>query len=137
MADGNPNPAIPSDMVAVYDRPLKQWLLYYISTDAKIKYFKGPQDGQLEDSSNNPPYDVSYVDISIIPNLPSPKVGNAQLGVAEYVDNSGSSQVSPYNDVAKPRAHLFYRPASTILMIVVVYVSWAGVSPKAVGSEVL
>lgn len=84
---------IPSDMVAVYDNDLSQWWLYYISTNAQLKVIGGPKDGLLEDAATNPPYiDGGVVSVENF-NVPKPKVGNAQLGVCEYLDNSQNPQV--------------------------------------------
>jgi hypothetical protein len=83
---------IPSDMVAVYDNSLSQWWLYYISTDSNIKVIKGPKDGQLEDTENNPPYEPSTVSLDGV-GVPKPKAGNSQLGVIEYYDSAGNPQV--------------------------------------------
>jgi hypothetical protein len=83
---------IPSDLVAVYDNSWSQWWLYYISTDSKIKFIGGPKDGQVEDAENNPPYTTAEVNPEVF-GVPKPKSGNSQLGVAEYLDNSGKPQV--------------------------------------------
>lgn len=83
---------IPSDMVAVYDNHYGQWWIYYVSTEGQIKLIKGPKDGQVEDSEQNPPYDRDNPNITAT-NIPNAKAGNPQLGVCEYVDNSGKPQV--------------------------------------------
>ena len=120
MADTKPT--IPSDLVAVYDNVFKQWLLYYISTDAQIKYIKSPKDDQLEDSANNPPYEIYHIDLAK-PGLPSPKVGNSQLGAADYVDSSGNSQVSTCIEFGKVWAHSLRRLVSTTSTMTVIYAS--------------
>jgi hypothetical protein len=83
---------IPSDMVSVYDNSIGQWWIYYVSTEGQIKIIKGPKDGQVEDSEQNPPYDSSNPNITAT-NIPPAKTGNPQLGVCEYIDNSGKPQV--------------------------------------------
>ena len=83
---------VPSDLVAVYDNFRLQWWLYYISTDAQLKIIQGPKDGQLEDAATNPPYVAAYVDVAKY-NVPTPKAGNSQLGVVEYLDTQGNPQV--------------------------------------------
>lgn len=87
---------IPSDMVSVYDGHERQWWIYYVSTEGQIKFIAGPKDGQVEDAFNNPPYDKSGPNITAenASKIPNAKAGNPQLGVCEYIDNSGNAQVS-------------------------------------------
>lgn len=79
-------------MVAVYDNSQDQWWLYYIETDGSFQIIKGPKDGQVEDSSKNPPYERSVPKVEAT-NIPKPRPGNPQIGVCEYIDNSGKPQV--------------------------------------------
>ena len=111
--------SIPSDMVAVYDNSQTQWWIYYVDSDGKINFIKGPKDGQVEDSKNSehtnrcnppwlseihadhytlclldPPYEADNPNISNA-DIPDAKPGSSQIGVAEYIDNSNNSQVRP------------------------------------------
>lgn len=83
---------IPSDMVSVYDNAIGQWWIYYVTTEGQIKIIQGPKDGQVEDSEKNPPYESANPSITAT-NIPPAKAGNSQLGVCEYIDNSGKPQV--------------------------------------------
>ena len=91
---GDESRPIPSDMVAVYDGHVQQWWIYFVSTGGEIRFFKGPKDGQFEDSENNPTYDEAKPSYDASKKIPDAKAGNPQLGVCEYIDNSGKPQVT-------------------------------------------
>ena len=91
---GDTSRPIPSDMVAVYDGFKLQWWIYFISTEGEIRFFMGPKDGQLEDTINNPPYEESRPNLDAAKKIPGAKAGSPQLGVCEYLDNSGNPQVT-------------------------------------------
>ena len=86
--------SIASDMVAVYDGINLQWWIYFISTEGEIRFFQGPIDGQLEDTKNSPPYVEDGPNLDAAKKIPGAKAGNPQLGVCEYLDNSGNPQVT-------------------------------------------
>ena len=90
---------VPSDMVAVYDGFKFQWWVYFVSTEGEIRFLTGPKDGQLEDTINNPPYEESSPQLDAARRFPVRKpvilgLDNPRLGVCEYLDNSGSPQVT-------------------------------------------
>lgn len=86
---------IPSDMVAVFDKSEQQWWIYYVSSDGKVRIIEGPTDGQVENSEDNPPYKRTGLSTDG-KNIPGAQAGNPQLGVVDYLDNSGAEQVSTH-----------------------------------------
>lgn len=84
---------LPSDICAVVDQSDSRFWVYFVDTEGRICYFKGPKTFEKEDAESNPeylgPFSVEVGGVSAKTHPDAPK-----LTVVDYVPKGGVQEVT-------------------------------------------